>query len=363
MENSLLSLIWQSRQVAFALTDRDLVIQELHGQPEIVAAVMKDGLGRSLLDLFPELLGNQPDLAAILAGKLGNLQLVYVNREAGDRTIYLTMDDLPYRDESGNIVGLVHVVQDETVKGELEQQLTQNRNELRLLNERIESQNRQLIAANIELKRLGDFKAQFVQMATYELRKTLKSLNGYIKMLQGGQLGPLTDSQAELLKIIQANGLRVRSMTDELLGAVRLDSSQIDLELKPVDLVGLVNTVVTENTAQIQAKNQVLNLEFHPGLPPALCDEDWTKQIVANLLSNASKTTPEGGHISIAVKPAEQAGYLQLSVADSGAGSPSGGQEGLYITRSLVELVGCSIELEPRQNLGSVIEVTLPVAR
>jgi signal transduction histidine kinase len=384
MENSLNQLIFKSRKIAYAITDRELIVQELHGQPELIDTLMERCLGCPLTEIFPELIGNQQDLDDILAGKLSNLQLVYVNRESQGKTIYLTMDDLPYKDESGKIMGIVHVVQDETSKGELEQQITQNRNELRLLMEKVSKLNLELMATNSELKRLSEFKAQFVHLATSELKGQLKSLNAYIKMLLEGQLGPLNANQTETLKIVQNNGLRVKSMTNELLNAVRLESGQIELQLTPTNLVELVNAVVSENAAQIEARKQALNLEFSPELPPALCDEDWTKQIVSNLLSNAGKYTPEGGRISIRVKLADQAGFLQLSVADTGAGIPEKEQseifsvkfeseritsqstqspgKGLYITRTLVELNGGKIWFETQPNVGSVFHVTLPIA-
>jgi signal transduction histidine kinase len=316
------------------------------------------------MDIFPELLGNQQDLEEILAGKLSNLQLVYVNRETQGKTIYLTMDDLPYQDEEGRILGIVHVVQDETSRGELEQQVTQDRNELRLLKQKIEKQNRDLKTANNELLRLNEFKAQFVHVATYEFRSPLKLLIAHVKMLLEGQVGPLTDYQSEVLKVVQTNGLRLKSMTDELLNTVRLESVQIDLELKPVDLILLVNAVVSENAAKIQAKKQTLDLDYSPELPRALCDEDWTKQIVANLLSNAGKFTPESGRISIRIRLAEQPGFLQLSVADQGVGITEKEQQGkgLYITRSLVELNGGSIRFESQPDLGNLVHVTLPIA-
>lgn len=384
MENSLNQQIFSSRKIGFAITDRELVIKELHGQPEIIEAVMKNCLGCSLFDLFPELLGNQQDLEDILTGKLSSLQLVYINRESQGKTVYLTLDDMPYKDESGSILGILHVVQDETSKGELEQQITQNRNDLRLLNARVENQNRDLITANEELKRLNEFKDQFVHVATYELRSPLKLLNRYTKMLLEAQLGPLTDDQTEALKIIHNNGLRVKSMTDELLNTVRLEPGQIELDRKAVDLVSLVNTVASENADQIELKKQVLDLEFSPELPPALCDEDWTKQIVINLLKNAGKFTPESGHISIRVRLAEQPGFLQLSVAGTGVGvadrekseilsildrnqstSTQSSQNpgmALYITRSLVELNRGSIWFDSQPNIGSVFHVTLPIA-
>jgi signal transduction histidine kinase len=105
---------------------------------------------------------------------------------------------------------------------------------------------------------------------------------------------------------------------------------------------------------------------------------------VTNLLSNASKFTPEGGCISVTVRCAEQPGYLQLSVADTGVGIPQEDQTrifsrwfrskhaatvnsqgsglGLYITHALVALHNGSIWLESQPDQGSVFHVTFPIA-
>jgi len=148
MDLSIVELVWQARKIACALTDQRLVIQELHGMLDIIDVDQKSGLGRSLLEVFPELFGNQQDLNNILRGKLNSLTLEYVNRETPQgKTRYLSMEDFPYRDEHGEIQGVLHLVQDITSKGDLEQQVTQNRNQLRLLQAQIEQQNLELMAA------------------------------------------------------------------------------------------------------------------------------------------------------------------------------------------------------------------------
>jgi signal transduction histidine kinase len=154
--------------------------------------------------------------------------------------------------------------------------------------------------------------------------------------------------------------------------------------LQPTDLLALVEAVAAEFRPQLEAKAQHLTLRAPPGLPPALCDETRAAQIISNLLSNASKYTPQGGLITVSMAPAEEKGFLQISVADNGVGIPaedqpklfdrfirarnailtgsSGAGLGLYITRSLVELHGGRIWFVSEPGKGSTFHVTFPIA-
>jgi len=384
MDRSLIQFVWRARQIAVALTDRNLIIREAYGQTEILAEEMKSCLGCPLLDVVPELLGNQRELEDILSGRSSGYRLDYVNREVEGRTRYLTIEDLPYRDERGEIVGIAHLVQDITSQGELEQQITQNRNQLILLQEQIKRQNLELIAANAELRRLSELKSDFIALAAHDLRTPLTSINGYLEMLLDGQMGPLTQEEVEALNNIQRSSLRLVSLTDELLNAARLEAGRLDLVLKPVDLASLVQAVTDEYTGQIHSKRQRLDVEMDAHIPPALCDEKWAKVIVSNLVSNAVKFTPESGQITVRLRMAEQTGFLLLSVADTGIGISGQDQElifsrwfrsknpssmkaqgaglGLYITRSLVELHGGEIWVESQPGKGSVLFVKFQLA-
>ncbi len=384
IEPPIAQLIWRARKIAVALTDRNLIIREVLGQTEILSEEMKKCLGSPLLDVFPELLGNQQELEDILSGKSSGYQLEYVNREVEGRTRYLTIEDLPYRDERSEIVGIAHLVQDITSQGELEQQMTQNRNQLILLQEQIKRQNLELIAANAELRRLSELKSDFIALAAHDLRTPLTSINGYLEMLLEGQMGALTQEQIGALNIVQRSSLRLISLTDELLNAARLDAGRLDLVLKPVDLTGLVKAVAAEYSGQIHSKGQRLSVEMDAQLPPALCDDKWAKLIVSNLVSNAVKFTPEGGQITIRLRMADETDFLLLSVADTGIGiseqdqalifsrwfrsknaaalNTQGAGLGLYIARSLVELHGGEIRVESQPGEGAVFFVKMPVA-
>jgi len=384
MNLTLAQLILQDRQIAYALTDRTLRVVETGGAMDLFGKNGVSCLGRALVDLFPELVGSEDLLAEILAGKRPRLQLDWINREADGRTLYLTMVDLPLRSPGGSVTGLIHILQDTTGMGNLGQELAQRRNELRLLHDQLARRNSELAAANTELRRLDDLKSAFISSATHELRTPLSTIIGYLEMLLEENFGPLHGEQHEILAIIQGSARRLLTIVNTLLDITRIEAGRIELTLRPTDLKALVERLVAEFRPQLEARAQHLTLEAPPELPPALCDETRAMQIVSNLLSNASKYTPDGGKITIALSPAAEEGFLQLAVADTGMGISPDDQPhlfdrffrtrtavqsnveglglGLYITRSLVELHRGRIWLESEPGRGSTFYVTFPVA-
>ncbi|RME73131.1 MAG: PAS domain-containing sensor histidine kinase [Chloroflexi bacterium] len=380
------TLILKDRRVAYALTDHSLTVQEVGGVTEIFPVNGTEELvGRPLRELAPELVGSETALEEVLTGVLPRFQLSWVNREtpAGETT-YVTLVNLPFRDQTGQITGLLHLTEDVTEIAELDQRLVQQRNELRLLRDRLNRQNEALAAANAELRRLDEVKSVFVSIAAHELRSPLASMLGFIEILLDQQVGPLNEKQQEYLQIVQQGAERLLHTTDMLLDVTRIEAGRISLVLQPANLPEIVSRLVQEFSPQAGAKQQRLVWNPPPSLPLALCDAEKTAQIITNLLSNAIKYTPSGGQITLSLSPAEEEGYLQLAVSDTGVGmSPedqarlftrffrgdsanktgAGGTGlGLYITRSLVELQGGTIRAESEPDKGSTFYVTFPVA-
>jgi signal transduction histidine kinase len=385
MDPTVAQLILQDRRIAYAITNRDLEVVEVSDVAGIFCNTHKTSLGRSLLELTPELIGSETVLDDILAGELPRFELAWINRETAEgRTLYLNMVDLPYRDQGGQIVGLLHVVEDVTEIGTLEQRLTQRRNELRLLQDQLTRQNLELAAANAELQRLDEMKSTFVAIAAHELRSPLAPIKGYVEVLLDKDLGPLNDEQCEYLEIVQKSVHHLLTITNNTLDVIRIEAGRVELVLQPMDLMALLKAVAAEHRAQLEAKAQRLTLSVSPGLPLALCDRKRARQIIDNLLSNASKYTPQGGLITLSLALAQEDGFLQLSVTDSGVGisaedqarlferffragsalqtRASGAGLGLYITRSLVELHSGRIWFESELDKGSTFHVTFPIA-
>jgi signal transduction histidine kinase len=378
-------LILEDRLVSFAITDRSLTVVEVGGAGSVVGIDGHAWIGRSLLELVPELVGSETVLADILDGVLPRFELAWLNRELpGGQPAYLITIDLPHRDAGGRITGLIHVTEDWTDTGRLQQQLAQDRNEQRLLRERLARQNLEVAAANAELRRLDTLKSQFVSVAAHELRTPLSSIQGYLEMLLDGDLGPLAIPQRESLEIVSRSADRLMAITRNLLDLTRIQTGTILLVLRPVDLGALLSAVLEEYRPELIAHDRSVHLEQAAELSPALCDEARAVQIIGNLLSNAAKYALPGGAINVRLERDDQEGFLRVSVTDDGPGISQEEQEqlfklffrgesardsgeagtglGLPIARALVELHGGRIWLESRLGAGSTFYVTFPIA-
>lgn len=385
MHDVLAELILEDLAVAYALTGQDLGVVETGGNLQLLQDGHPDWMGHSLPDLVPELIGSEAALADILSGKLRRLELDLVNREtSGGQILYLRMSILPHHEASGRITGLLYVIVDTTEAGALQQQLAQGRNQLWLLQDQLEYQYIELAAANAELHRLSEIKSAFVSIAAHELRTPMASIQGYIEVLLDEELGTFNEEQRQYLEVVQNSAQRLMELSNTLLDMARIEAGQIDLVLQPTNIADLLSQVTTELGSLLVANAQVLSLEISPDLPAILCDRRRAAQIIGNLLSNASKYTPEGGRIGVMATPAEEVGFVQISISDTGVGIPaadkpklfrrffrtedakranaSGAGLGLSISQSLVELHGGRIwfDSEPRQ--GSRFYVTFPAA-
>lgn len=375
------------RAIAYAVTDTDLRVVELRGAPGIFGAGASGWLGRSLLDLVPELVGSEAALAEILAGQSPRFQLSWVNRDRSDGGVsYYTLVELPRYDDRGVIAGVIHVMQDVTEMGALEQLLMQQRNALRLMERALREQNAQLAAANAELRRLDQAKSAFVSIAAHELRTPLASISGYVEMLLDGDAGGLNERQSDFLKVVEGSSQRLLRITRDLLDAARLEAGRMELILRPTSLAELVAEVIAELRPQLDARGQVVALDRPADLPTALIDRGRAAQVLANLLGNASKFSPPGSTIRVELRrDAEDGGWLRVSVSDEGPGVSPEDQEhlfrpfergaglapraqsgfglGLYISKSLVELHGGRIWLQnDAGGRGITFFVTFPAA-
>ena len=379
-------VVLRDRRIAYAVTDRNLRVQQVNGALQVLQSDAGSWLGKSLLELVPELFGSEDALKDILAGALPRLEIPWVNRDGdGGKTSYLTLVDLPCKDATGAIIGLIHVMHDVTEGGVLEQRLMQHRNDLRLLEKAQREQNAQLLAANIELRRLDEAKSTFVSLAAHELRTPLASITGYVEMLLDGDAGLLNGAQTEYLYTIDASAQRLLRITRDLLDVARIESGRLQLSLQTANLRDLLVEVAVEQRPQLEARSQQIHLTAADDIPPALVDPQRTIQVVSNLISNASKYAPAGTTITVNLLEAgDEPGFLRVAVTDEGDGVPPEDQSllfrpffrgtsaqitgmpgtglGLYIAKSLVELHGGRISLESRPGVGATFAATFPMA-
>lgn len=227
-------------------------------------------------------------------------------------------------------------------------------------------------------------KSEFVSLVSHELRTPLTSIQGYIDLILTDEaVGPLTDLQQEFLSVVKNNARRLVSLINNLLDLSRIESGKIELHLESVDLNRLICELIPSFQPQLDTKDQICTLHLPDQAPMVQGDAERIIQIFSNLLSNAHKYTPQGGHIDLAV---EVVGTVaRVAVTDTGIGlskeeqaelfkrfyraqnalteSVSGTGLGLSITRSLVELHGGEIQVFSEPGKGSTFCFTLPLVQ
>jgi len=160
------------------------------------------------------------------------------------------------------------------------------------------------------------------------------------------------------------------------------DAGQLRLHTAPLDLVPFLREIVEAYRPQAQEQRASLELETPPSLASIEADRDRLAQVMGNLLSNALRYAPEGGHITVRAR--SEGGEVIVSVADDGPGIPpqelphlferfwrgdrarrqatGGSGLGLTIARSLVEAHGGRIWAESVEGQGSTFAFALPVS-
>jgi len=235
----------------------------------------------------------------------------------------------------------------------------------------------ELFQHNEELRRLDQKKTDFLATVSHEIRNPLTSIKGSLSLLL--EKGIVSGVQRELLLIAQQNAHRLLRLVSNLLDLAKLEVGRIELELREVNLPGLICT--TMETLQEVAREK--SVEVHSSLPeetPLIqADEDRLSSVLLNLLDNAIKFSHQGGRIWIEASVSEDA--VLVAVKDEGPGiapeeqhkvfekfyqaegSPRQGVGlGLYICKAFVEEHGGRIWVESG-TWGSRFCFSLPLRR
>ena len=373
--------ILDQSKIHTVVSDRSLHVVEVSESAQAFISAHGDCLGRPLSDLAPELIGSEERLTSILCGESASFSLPMVNRDGQDgRVRYFNLTALPHRGAEDVIDGIMFVIEDITTMAEIEQSMTQHRNELSLLYDRLEEQNLQLAAANAELRKLDELKSKFVSIAAHDLRSPLATVSGYLDLLEDEDFGGLSEQQTEFAGAIRRSTDRLLGIIEKLLDITRIAAGRMDLMMAITDIADLLTAVKAEMVPQAMAKNLTMTVAADADLPFVLCDPARTMQILHNLLLNAVSYTRPGGHVSVDAKRAADPGFVEISVIDDGIGIPldehdqifesfyrasnvyemeaTGTGLGLNITRSLVELHGGEIRFESVPGKGTSFHVT-----
>jgi len=176
---------------------------------------------------------------------------------------------------------------------------------------------------------------------------------------------------------IYRGAVNLNRRIDELLDLARVEIGILQVNFRRVDPQTMLQGIAGEMSAMLSTNGQTLALGLDASLPPMWADEERLRQVLLNLLVNASKFSPEGARI--ALRAAAQGKFLVIEVEDNGPGIPSevrsrifergfttktaksGMGLGLWICRTIVEDHHGSIEVTSEPGKGTTFTILLPV--
>ncbi|MBN1813542.1 MAG: GAF domain-containing protein [Anaerolineae bacterium] len=237
--------------------------------------------------------------------------------------------------------------------------------------------------ANTRLQELDRLKSQFLAHMSHELRTPLNSVIGFSEVLCDGLVGQLTPEQLECADNILGSGEHLLALINDILDLSKIEAGRMKLDMKTFDVKRWLQEAQKTIAPLVERKSQTLVVDLAENLPPLIADPFRIKQVLINLLGNANKFTPEGGHITLSCRMADPETMI-FSVADTGAGIKLEDQEiifeefrqsssasvgetegtglGLAISKRLVEMHGGHMWVDSEYGAGSTFSFLLPTS-
>ncbi len=229
-----------------------------------------------------------------------------------------------------------------------------------------------------ELKMLDHMKSEFINIAAHELRTPLAILMGYASMLEEDLQGV----QHDYISTIMRNSLRLTHLIDDMLSLQSLESGIVSLAKDPLDLPEAVQAAIDDLSLWAEQKKLTLEVDIPPNFPQMIADRQKFDLIVVNLINNAVKFTPSGGHINFKARVTGE-NTTTISVTNSGISIPKkelgrvferfyqieksltrehgGIGLGLSIARGMVNVCGGEIYAESEEGESTTFTFTLPL--
>jgi PAS domain S-box-containing protein len=232
---------------------------------------------------------------------------------------------------------------------------------------------------NDELAQANRRKTEFLATLAHELRNPLAPLSNGLHLMRLASTQP--DMLEKTRQMMERQIQHMVHLVDDLLDVARISTGKVELRRRRMDLQEVVRTAMETSASLIDAGGHRLTVELPPQPLPMDADPTRIAQVVSNLLNNAAKYTPQGGHIALQVRV--DGDRVLLTVSDTGVGLPPEAIEkvfemfaqvpgtgkphgglgiGLSLVQSLVALHGGSVSAaSPGAGQGSTFTVRLPL--
>jgi len=278
----------------------------------------------------------------------------------------------------GSVSGMLGVAKNITKQNLLNQKL--NELEIKYIeSERLLSIERnRLKQRKSVLEELNRLKSEFVANISHEMRTPLASIIGFSETISSDPDMP-AEMRQEFTEIILKEGKRLAKLINDILNISRLETGEIELQRKEIDIVAVLKNVVNKFSSAASEKNIQLNLSIEEEEVKIIGDEDRLQEVLQALLSNAVKFANKGGRITVIGQSLFK--EFEIIISDTGIGIPRkdlpnifekfyrvsrpgkeipGAGLGLVFSKQVIDLHKGLITVESEENKGSAFIIKLP---
>ncbi len=252
--------------------------------------------------------------------------------------------------------------------------------------DRLESRVRELERVNGRLREVDRLKLAVLRNVSHELATPMTPIMGYLKMLMGGELGPLTTEQDKVVDRISGCTLRLKGLIDDLLKATRFATGSVALEVEAFPPRELIDEAVRVLGASVDANGVQLEVSYSDQAL-VVADRAHCLTALVHLIGNAIKFGPTGGRVGLRAwtESTDQGGHRNwvVAVTDEGPGIPSDEREhviqpfyqsdssptrlhggaglGLAIASRTAASHGGTLTIDDSENTGCMVVFRIPI--
>jgi len=232
---------------------------------------------------------------------------------------------------------------------------------------------------SVEESQARELRLDLLSAVSHDLKNPLGVIESLAELMLDGSAGAMNEQQTDLTRRIQASTRQVIILSQNLIDAARVEAGRLVLQRRDTSMAKVINDALVIATSASEIKGVGLQASIEPGLPGACIDGVQMERVIANLLGNAIKFTPAGGHVRLNAR--QQRETLIVSVSDDGPGIPAdelphlaerhfrgarsrgveGSGLGLFIVRAVVEAHGGTLRIASGVGRGTDVTVTLPL--
>jgi PAS domain S-box-containing protein len=241
----------------------------------------------------------------IKQGTISNQEIIYYTKDCKPIPVLFSGSAVKGADKS--IAGIVGIARDITERKRMEDEL---------------------VKAKQAAETASQAKSEFLANMSHELRTPLNSIIGFSEVLFDQSFGPLNDKQKDYVNDVIESGKHLLSLINDILDLSKIEAGKMELSLHVFSLKELLEGSLILIKEKAIKHNISLLTEIGDEVGPIKADERKIKQIIFNLLSNASKFTPDGGKVGIRAKRLGE--MMEVSVWDTGVGINKSDQSKLF---------------------------------